>query len=745
MIGVMVPDDPLQAPVFRGTDWSSHIELLRLFLAHREEIVARIEDLLNAQRKPVQYLQDRTLLSRLFEDCFFSRPAVTASQSHLRGQLEQAYCDSGFTPRQLAGLYNDLIHPAEMMTRGFHFWHVTRWPGRKGRQHYAHTLFNVYLLRCLELLSMRIWDDDDASAGSRLAQIQGLLDELWRSSPSDQPSIVCDARWLIPLAQSLPTDDLAAYLKVARQVAVTLPEADAFAAQKAHVRMLGGHLTSQIRHLCIQGGNPIDDPAVLLRTRTSNALDFALLIQGLVALLKAYDRASQNGDERARLDIAGAVFQGISPDPELFLNRIDLLGPYSMIEHVFIATDHDVAGYSPLGQRHIALLKEYRRLIAHFTAPLRDDFPRFRPIDGGYSSYGAIFGYPSNLTELMALKTLERDAETRFSLEDVFADDVAGNGGISAAKLRWVDGLRKMPHVDPDVQRAYDYPREFAEDLYNRIGRELRIAESGDAPKTGRLYIVSATDSPAGIEDVPTKYFASTDQHILAAHKAEPYELARLRHERQEAHFLVSYETNSEKSGGGWLALKKDLLDEVLGEGRDARIVGLPPHRSSSVASHVPRANRAKCQPTFACSASRSSRWRRALVRQRNELLIVAHRELHSLLPPVFGGLLEAILARRHEVPQQEPLADRLARKDHQDRFLYRLHNDALPRLEHGHLSRIKPLIAHHHRSGGEVNRALGVLGSYSSAGAPGHLPMFVGHGRMDAHVGSPPFEFTRD
>ncbi len=80
----------------------------------------------------------------------------------------------------------------------------------------------------------------------------------------------------------------------------------------------------------------INEHSVVLRTRTSNALDFALLVQGLVALLKAYDRALQSGDERMRLDMAGAICQGISADPELFLNRVDLLSAYSMIEHVFI-------------------------------------------------------------------------------------------------------------------------------------------------------------------------------------------------------------------------------------------------------------------------------------------------------------------------------------------------------------------------------------------------------------------------
>jgi hypothetical protein len=58
----------------------------------------------------------------------------------------------------------------------------------------------------------------------------------------------------------------------------------------------------------------------------------------------------------------------------------------------------------------------------------------------------------------------------------------------------------------------------------------------------------------------------------VAAHKAELYDQAQLLRERQEAHFLVSYETP-----GGWIALKKDLLTEILATGRDARIVGLPP------------------------------------------------------------------------------------------------------------------------------------------------------------------------
>jgi hypothetical protein len=247
-----------------------------------------------------------------------------------------------------------------------------------------------------------------------------------------------------------------------------------------------------------------------------------------------------------------------------------------MIEHVFIATDREgKVAYSPLGQRHVRLLGEYAALTGRLIGSLRDDFPRFRPVDGACSPYGVIFGLPSHLIEHMALKALEQDAETRFSLEDVFDDE-----DTRAAKLSWVNGWRKLPHIDREVEQLYDYPQRFAEDIYGRIEHELaqpggREKTAGDGSTTG--YIESGDDSgtdpkQSEIPQLPPRYFGSSDRQIVAARKAAPYDREQLMRERQEGHFLVSYETP-----GGWIALKKSLLAEVLGAGRDARIAGLPP------------------------------------------------------------------------------------------------------------------------------------------------------------------------
>jgi hypothetical protein len=552
----------------------AHVELLRVFLVRRGEIVERIQGLLNAQRNSSEYLQDGASLSRHFEDCFFTLTAITHEQALLRGQLQEAHWASGFRPSVMPGMHNDLVDPGEMMKRGFHLWRQTRWPGRNGRARYAHTLFGSYVLRCLELLSMRVWDVGPGSVGDRLAQIQGVLDQLWKGAPAEQPVFVRDARWLIPLAQSPTTDELAPYFAVAKHIAETLSEGDRIEIHKAGVQMAGGHLRSQLRHYILKHGVSLDENNLVLSARSSNALDLALTIQGLVPLLKAYERAAHGGAQHDRLELADAICQGISADPELFVNRVDLLAAYSMIEHLFITTDSDVhVVYTPVGQRHVQLLQEYAGLMSRLSKQLHGDCLHFRPVDGAYSPYGVIFGFSSNLTEHMTLKALQHDAMTQFSLEDVFAD---GN----ADKLAWVSGWRKLPHVEPGVQRLFDYPQQFAEDMFGRIEQALRRRVTEDAAntqvQTGHLFILAADDPDAVakatlIPDLPLKYIGSSDAQIQAANKAHAYDQARLLHDRQEGMFLVSYKTS-----GGWVAISKDILTEVLGTGRDVKIVGLP-------------------------------------------------------------------------------------------------------------------------------------------------------------------------
>src|SRR5690606_41854924 len=138
-----------------------------------------------------------------------------------------------------------------------------------------------------------------------------------------------------------------------------------------------------------------------------------------------------------------------------------------------------------------------------------------------YSPYGVLFGHAPGLVEHIALKPLQPDAVTRFSLEDAFSA-----GG--ADKLGWVSGWRKLPHVDPEVAKLYDYPQRFAETIFARVEHALRRRAEGEpngARRTGRLFILpddaSHTGSKAAaLPELPIRYVVSSDERVVAAGKA---------------------------------------------------------------------------------------------------------------------------------------------------------------------------------------------------------------------------------
>ncbi len=558
--------DPFDFP------FAAQADLLQLFIRRRADIVERIEQLLNCQKKPIDYQQNQSLLSRQFKDCCFTLSGLTQTQTGLRDQLELAHWASGFKPRANPG--NDIIDPAALMVRGFHMWQQTRWPGQKGRIRFAQTLLNVYLLRCVTLLLMRLWDDAVTDARNKLGQVQSLLDALWHSSPTDQPVLVRDVRWLFPVAMSPTTNDLSGYFRITQLIDDTLPPADRIEIHKASVQAGSGHLRAQLRHLAVQQGVQMDAHELVLLTRVSNALDVALLMQGLVTLLRAYEQAIAGSDGQQRLSLAAAICEGLSPDPELFIKRLDLLGPYTMIEHLFIATDKEGnTAYTSMGMRHLQLLQEYKGLIGRLANSLHDDCPHSRPVAEAYSPYGLLYGFASNILELTAFKTLQLDAETRFTMEDAFA---AG----AADKRAWVNGWRTLPHIKPEVVQQFEYPAQFAADMHARIEQQLqqRVAagDSNSSVPTGKLYLLQANDPQVAgmlphICELPVHYIHASDPALVAARMAESKELQDILFCRLEGEYVVSYRTEQ-----GCVGITKDMLTEVVGAGKDARLAGLP-------------------------------------------------------------------------------------------------------------------------------------------------------------------------
>lgn len=543
-----------------GGHFADWLLLMQTWLARRSTIVEGIDRVLNAQKKPLEQQQDRVLLARQIKDCFYRLPGLPQELAGLRDGLEQAHWASGFMPRQSPG--NDIVDPAEQALRAFHFWRQTRWPGGRGRLRFAHTLFNLYLVRCLTLLSMRVWDADAAGASARLSQVQSLLDQLWASSPDDQSVLVRDVRWLLHVAISPTTDALHGYFGVMANIEAGFTVADQVATHLAGVQTGAGHLRSQLRHMCVQRGVTLDDPDIVRITRKSNALDVALLTQGLVTLLEAYARARDAAPEQRQL-LACAICQGISPDPELFINRLDLLAPYSMIEEVMVATD--AAGHAaltPAGARHLHLLQRYRSLLPALLPQLHQDWQALiRPAEG-YSPFGALFGFSSNLLELQAFRTVLPDAAAPYGMEDVF---VAG----AADKCAWVSNWRRLPHIPAEVVRQYEYPQAFVTEVAARVERALQSALAGAPAACGRLVLQAV--EPALQPSLPPGFIVSSDPQLVAAGQAVAQDESDLLHCRLEGEFLASYPT-----AGGWVGISKDLLTDLLGAGQSATLTGLP-------------------------------------------------------------------------------------------------------------------------------------------------------------------------
>jgi len=259
-------------------------------------------------------------------------------------------------------------------------------------------------------------------------------------------------------------------------------------------------------------------------------------------LLSGYDRAVESGDSEKRLQFADAICQGVSPDPELLINRVDLLAAYTMVEHLFTTADHEGhAVYTPLGRRHVQLLEDYKARIGRLAKPLYDDCRNFKPVEGAYSPYGVLYGVSSNILEHIAFKALQRDDVAPFGLEDVFV-------GGGADKLAWVTGWRKLPHVDRRLQRLYAFPFELAEALFARVEHALRTRAADDdgnaAVRTGRVHVVAVDDvethTAAAIPDLPVRYIGSSDIRIVAAGKAKASDDQQIAEARMEGHVAVS-------------------------------------------------------------------------------------------------------------------------------------------------------------------------------------------------------------
>src|SRR5262245_28607549 len=152
--------------------FSEHVSLLSAWLDRRSLIVEDIEKrLLNVQGKATSHSRHRAQFEQVLGSCFFDSPGLPRTFLPLMGQLASAHVADGFEAVMLERRSHQL-DAIELLFRAYEHWDHSRWPGRNGRIAFAQTLYCVWMLRQLEYLSLRIWDD--GNAGDRLQEVQSL-------------------------------------------------------------------------------------------------------------------------------------------------------------------------------------------------------------------------------------------------------------------------------------------------------------------------------------------------------------------------------------------------------------------------------------------------------------------------------------------------------------------------------------------------------------------------------------------
>lgn len=554
--------------------FADHVALLGQLLDGRQEIVGRIQShLLNVRGKETSRRRDRPYFERLLDSCFFSLPGLPSGSAQLTAQLAARHEIDGFEPVVLKQFVNQ-FDPLELIPRAYHYWDHHHWPGRSGREQYAHSIYAAVMLRRLEKLSMRLWDDGRDEAEGRLEQIQSLIGRL---NGTRQPlAFVRDARWLIPIAQGPLTRALAPYFTVAAHVSGSLTDATRLGLHKAGARLAGGHLRSQLRYRSWESGRPLNDPQNLVITRNSNALDGALVLRDLVALLQAYGNARLTDHPDERLDLADAILQGVSADPELFVTRLDLLPPYTMIEPLFIEDSTDEAPrYSAWGDTHIQTLTRYRELLGALAPSLIEDAAAFDPARHVYSPHGIAYGFCADVLSNIAWDMLLSNPSFDLSLEDMFV----GLGGLEQ-KLARAKGWEALPRRAGE-RAHFDYSPDAAAQSFGRLmdalGARARARTEPDASgRQARIFVLSDADSSstARLPDEcvdANEHVLTSDVQRVSMGAASFCPKDQFLEDRNEGRFLASLE-----SDGEWVAVSKVILTLLTALGRDAVVSNVP-------------------------------------------------------------------------------------------------------------------------------------------------------------------------
>jgi hypothetical protein len=304
----------------------------------------------------------------------------------------------------------------------------------------------------------------------------------------------------------------------------------------------------------------------------------ALLVRELVPLLEAYRRASTEDEPEVRLDLADAMLQGISADPELFVARLDLLGPSTTIEPLFVESDEEGAvRLTRMGVAQEEMLRRYRQLVGEIAGRLREDLESLDPSGRTYSPLGIAYGFCEDLLLNMALSTLQGPPPGGVSLEGLFVTSRDPECNLASAR-----GWERL-FVSGAGYAYFEHSAEWARLVFQRTidALDLRAHSpqtNASRVKSARVFVVprgqkvgsSACALPDGIVSAQ-EHCVTSDVNRAFSEGTTAFPRSQILSDRNEGRLLASAEVE-----GRWFGVSKTILTDLIGRGFDALIVDVP-------------------------------------------------------------------------------------------------------------------------------------------------------------------------
>jgi hypothetical protein len=307
-------------------------------------------------------------------------------------------------------------------------------------------------------------------------------------------------------------------------------------------------------------------------------MDAALLIWDLVPLLEAYQTACLQEDSDTRLRLVDGIIQGLSADPELFVLRLDLLRPCTVIESLFVEQGSDgIVRGTEMGVVHDDVLGRYGQLIGATASRLREDAASLDPRRHPYSPLGIAYGFCADLLSNMALMTLLEQTAGGLSLEDMFVTHGDPEGKRAHARV-W----ERFPGAG-GAREPVEHSPEWARLMFQRTIDALELRAESTAPNASklgaaRLFVVprgqkvgaSVYDLPDGIVSAQ-EHCLTSDVNRALSNGTTAFPKSQILTDRNEGRFLASGEVD-----GKWFGVSKTILTQVIGRGFDALIIDVP-------------------------------------------------------------------------------------------------------------------------------------------------------------------------